>query len=516
MAALTFAPPSRPLVGVRDGSRLVVQTWLITRLLLVAVALWVGKTTGRSASDMLANWDVQHYFEIARHGYAADNDIAFFPGWPLVLRAFASLGVPMLWAGVGLAMICSAFAAAALYRLGGPIAAVVWLLAPTTVFTMVPYTEAPFCAAAFWAWERARAGRWGAAAGLAAIACTLRVSGLFLLGALVILALTSRRSGGWPGVHQGGQGGQRWTSASGQPGVAAGSRARAGAPSGRSWLSWWPWPGRRVDAAASGQDGEGRGWFASRGVDPGGVGRGEVSPRGIAGGGFSGGGFSWGGAAQSGFPADRRTSGGQGNGSSTDGAGPLARVAASLRLWWTGDRARALAWLSIPAATLFAYMFYLYRLTGDWNAWYRAQSTGWPRGFTWPWVSLQHTLEAAASKAYPAFPEWSWVFRAELAAMAIGVIVTLICLRKHRWAEAAWVGVQVLAFSCSYWYLSVTRAVLLWFPLFVLLGERLSGGWTLTPGRRRLRMVVTAIAIAAAGYVLCWWGWLFFTGRWAS
>ena len=138
MAALTFAPPSRPLVGVRDGSRLVVQTWLITRLLLVAVALWVGKTTGRSASDMLANWDVQHYFEIARHGYAADNDIAFFPGWPLVLRAFASLGVPMLWAGVGLAMICSAFAAAALYRLGGPIAAVVWLLAPTTVSPWCP------------------------------------------------------------------------------------------------------------------------------------------------------------------------------------------------------------------------------------------------------------------------------------------------------------------------------------------------------------------------------------------
>ena len=52
--------------------------------------------------------------QATKHGYAADNDIAFFPGWPLVLRAFASLGVPMLWAGVGLAMICSAFAAAAL------------------------------------------------------------------------------------------------------------------------------------------------------------------------------------------------------------------------------------------------------------------------------------------------------------------------------------------------------------------------------------------------------------------
>ena len=111
---------------VRDGARLVVQTWLISRLLMVGVALWVGMTTGRSPGDMLANWDVQHYFDIATHGYLADNSIAFFPGWPLVLRAFSMVGVPMLWAGVGIAVICSAFAAAALYRLGGPIAAVVW------------------------------------------------------------------------------------------------------------------------------------------------------------------------------------------------------------------------------------------------------------------------------------------------------------------------------------------------------------------------------------------------------
>lgn len=400
------------MVGVRDGSRLVVQTWLITRLLLVGVALWVGKITGRSASDMLANWDVQHYFDIAKHGYAADNDIAFFPGWPLVLRAVASLGVPMLWAGVGIAVICSALAAAALYRLGGPIAAVVWLLAPTTVFTMVPYTEAPFCAAAFWAWERARAGRWGAAAGLAALACTLRVSGLFLLGALMILAL-------FPAVQ-------------------------------RPEISPSPWPGPSAWPAP-----QASGW-------------------------------------------------------------PPPQDPALARGWLRDRRLRALAWLSIPALTMFAYVFYLYRLTGDWNAWYRAQSTGWPRGFTWPWVALQHTIEAATSTAYPAFPEWSWVFRAELAAMAVGVIVTLICLRKRRWAEAAWVGIQVLAFSCSYWYLSVNRAVLLWFPLFILIGERLSGGWNVSPGRRRVRMLVTAAAMAVAAYVLCWWGWLFFTGRWAS
>ena len=40
--------------------------------------------------------------------------------------------------------------------------AVLWLFAPTAVFTTVPYTESLFCAAAFWAWERARRGPgWG-------------------------------------------------------------------------------------------------------------------------------------------------------------------------------------------------------------------------------------------------------------------------------------------------------------------------------------------------------------------
>ena len=449
-----FAPAPAP--PVRDGGRLVVQTWLFTRLLLAGVALWVGLTTGRSAGDMLDNWDVQHYFAIAAHGYTGDNDIAFFPGWPLVLRAFSAVGVPMLWAGVGLALICSALAAAALHRLGGPIAAVAWLLAPTTVFTLVPYTEAPFCAAAFWAWERATRGRWGAAAVLAAVACTLRVSGLFLLGALVILALT--RAGSQPG--QAGYGAR--------PGFGAPAGVGPGAAGAGRWT--WPWRRQWPQPAASGQTGT---WLGGR--------------------------FAWGAGAQPSWPGQQH-----GN-----------PAAAPRRSGW-GARLRALAWLLIPALTLFAYVAYLYHLTGDWNAWYRAQSTGWPRGFTWPWVSLQHTLEAAASNAYPAFPEWSWVFRGEIISMALGIVVTLACLARRRWAEASWVGVQVLAFSCSYWFLSVNRAVLLWFPLFILIGEALSGGWNVSPGRRRFRILLTVLGVAAAGVAMCFWAWLFFTGRWAS
>ena len=105
--------------------------------------------------------------------------------------------MPVAVTGVVLSLVGSAVAAAALLRLGGPWAAVAWLFAPTAVFTTVPYTESLFCAAAFWAWERARADRWlAAAAALTAVACTFRVSGLFLVGALLVMIITTRAA--WP------------------------------------------------------------------------------------------------------------------------------------------------------------------------------------------------------------------------------------------------------------------------------------------------------------------------------
>lgn len=376
-----------------DGPRLVVQAWLGTRVLLLLAALWIARTTGRTASDLLANWDVQHFFDIALRGYAAPNDIAFFPGWPLVLRAAASLGVPLLWAGVGLAVAGSALAAAALYRLGGVVPAVAWLLVPTTVFTFVPYTESLFCAAAFWSWERATRGRWAAAAGSAALACTVRVSGVFLVAALAVLALTGR-------------------------------------------------------------------------FGP------TVVPR------------------------------------TTRWQAPAAPRAARLR---------ALAWLAFPAVSLAAYLLFLYVTTGSWTAWYDAQTAGWARGFTWPWDSLANTWRAATSTDYPAFPEWSWVFRAEIVSMAIGLATTLVCLVRRRWAEATWVGLQVVAFAFSYWFFSVNRAVLLWFPLFLLVGEGVGARWWTTARWRRLvRIVAVGGLVAAAVVGLLGWAWLFFTGRWAS
>jgi hypothetical protein len=362
-----------------SAGRVVLQAWLVSRGLILLVALLLAAVEGRRLTDMVSNWDVQHFIRLAEGGYLAEPDgilMAFFPGFPYLLSLGLDLGVPLVVTGVALSVACSGVAALALVRLGGPWAAAAWLFAPTAVFTTVPYTESLFCAAAFWSWERARSERWLAAALLAAVACAVRVSGMFLVGALLVMILTDS--------------------------------------------------------------------------------------------------------------------------------------ALVLR-----DKCRRAAVLLLPTAVLAGFAVYLYRLTGSWTAWYAAQSTGWVRELTWPWQSFLNTLPAIEPGAFPDHPWWAAVFRAEVVSMVLGVLVTGWCLVRRMWAEASWVGVQVLAFSLSYWFFSVNRATLLWFPLWMMLAAW--GTWR--PRQRGLavvhRVLVGSVWVLGVAAML-WWCWLFFTGHWAS
>jgi hypothetical protein len=375
--------------SVSDNSagegRIVVQAWLASRGLIALVALVLAVVEHRRVGEMVSNWDVRHFEKLAQYGYLGEPDrilMAFFPGLSAVLSFGLGLGLPIALTGVVVSLAGSAVAAAALLRLGGPWAAVAWLFAPTAVFTTVPYTESLFCAAAFWAWERARAGRWWAAAVLTAAACTLRVSGLFLIGALLVMILTSR----------------------------------------------------------------------------------------------------------------------------VDGRTKISRAARML----------------LPLGVMLAFAGYLYQLTGSWTAWYSAQKTGWVRELTWPWQSFLHTVPAIVPGAYADHPWWAAVFRGEMVSMAVGLIVVAWCvaesIRARRrgksalWGEASWVSVQVLAFSLSYWFFSVNRATLLWFPLWILLGRWVA--WR--PRARVAHRVLVGVAFGAEIVLMLWWSWLFFTGHWAS
>jgi hypothetical protein len=182
-------------------------------------------------------------------------------------------------------------------------------------------------------------------------------------------------------------------------------------------------------------------------------------------------------------------------------------LAAALVVHWLttreGRRWRDAGWLLLPAVTLGIWMLYLYRLTGDWLAWLHAQSEGWNREFTMPWTTFANTWDAAFGGTQRV--EFAWMFRAEIVAMVIGVVVTVVLLRKHRWGEATWVGLQIVAFGTSFWYFSVPRAVLLWWPLFVMLSV-----WA--QRRRAISWVYFAVSVPLA----VMWAVAFLTGRWAG
>ena len=130
-----------------------------------------------------------------------------------------------------------------------------------------------------------------------------------------------------------------------------------------------------------------------------------------------------------------------------------------------GPRRHAVA-LVLPFAVTAAYFGYLRSLTGDWLAWQHAQQQYWGRRLTAPWTALHTTWQAAHGRQGPAY---IWSFRAEILAVALGLLLTVVLLVLRRWAEAVYVGAQVVAFATSAYYLSVARATLLWWPLWVLL-----------------------------------------------
>jgi membrane protein DedA with SNARE-associated domain len=70
----------------------------------------------------------------------------------------------------------------------------------------------------------------------------------------------------------------------------------------------------------------------------------------------------------------------------------------------------------------------------------------------------------------------------------------------------------------SYWFFSVNRATLLWFPLWMMIGHWVAGPSeeVRTSRSRQLHHVLVGCAFAVEIVLMLWWSWLFFTGHWAS
>src|SRR6188472_3824128 len=103
MSAVATNPVPDAGEHVRSSRRTVAQAWLASRGLIALVALLLAVYQGRSLADMVDQWDVEHFTNLATNGYLGRADgtlMAFFPGLPFLLRLGLELGLPIYLTGV--------------------------------------------------------------------------------------------------------------------------------------------------------------------------------------------------------------------------------------------------------------------------------------------------------------------------------------------------------------------------------------------------------------------------------
>ncbi|MES1246042.1 MAG: mannosyltransferase family protein [Actinomycetota bacterium] len=157
----------------------------------VVAMLWApgaAPAFGRLFLGIFAQWDAGWFLRISEHGYDTKQSAAFFPLYPLCVRALAFVLRSHLAAGVLVSLVAAAVAAELLRRLSGSRdAALLLALYPIAyVFTSV-YSDALFLLFALASFQAAVRGRSLAAGVLGGLAVATRLMGLALLPALAVL-----------------------------------------------------------------------------------------------------------------------------------------------------------------------------------------------------------------------------------------------------------------------------------------------------------------------------------------
>src|SRR3954454_9970624 len=154
---------------------------------------------GNALAAPLARWDSVWYLAIANDGYPADDPrrAAFFPLYPLLVRAVNAVVREPIVAGALVSLACFAAALVLLHRLtalelGAPAArAAVWALAlfPASVFFSAVYSEALYLMLSVGCLYAARTGRWAWAGAAGALGAATRSAGVLLVVPLLVLWL---------------------------------------------------------------------------------------------------------------------------------------------------------------------------------------------------------------------------------------------------------------------------------------------------------------------------------------
>ncbi|MFC3982537.1 MULTISPECIES: hypothetical protein [Streptosporangium] len=146
--------------------------------------------------------------------------------------------------------------------------------------------------------------------------------------------------------------------------------------------------------------------------------------------------------------------------------GLFLALALIVEFFGSGTPVRRAGWLALPFAPLLLRSGWQRLNGGDWLTWGQAQEAGWGRWFVWPWESLASIWRSALAEERSAL-----LFQMELAGAVFAVGLVLLLLFLRRWSELVYVGLQAGVLICSASYLAIPRAVLLWWPVFVLVAR---------------------------------------------
>ncbi len=165
---------------------------------------------GNALAAPVARWDSAWYLVIAHYGYKpalghlTASRTAFFPLYPLGIKALAWLGSPPIVAGVVISLLAFAAALYGIHRLttlelgagagdAARLAVLATAFAPMAFFFSAVYSESLYLALSvglFWA---ARSGRWAWVGVLGALAAATRSTGVVLIVPALIIYLYGPR-----------------------------------------------------------------------------------------------------------------------------------------------------------------------------------------------------------------------------------------------------------------------------------------------------------------------------------
>ncbi|MBO3736243.1 mannosyltransferase family protein [Actinoplanes flavus] len=229
--------------GGWNGVLAAVGILALTRVGQLIMIAWLGGATDqpRTVWERLLVWDAGWFLRVAVDGYPEGytysdtgqlegNELAFFPVYPILIRAGAAIGIEPRSAALGVAWLASIAAAIALHLLGtslyskraGWALVAICFTAPASVVLSMAYSESLFIALVAGMFVAAHRRVWWAAGLLGLATALTRPTGAAAALGLAVAALLALRDGDRP----------KW-----KP-LAAAAAALAGVPLYLGWVAY--------------------------------------------------------------------------------------------------------------------------------------------------------------------------------------------------------------------------------------------------------------------------------------